>query len=382
MGLEIELQAISSGYDQEVCWVHARPGTIPGDPPIVIVTMQKLRLSGVDVFYALNEMRTDDGGETWTGPIEHADTLGRRPVEEGMEDALCDFTPAWHAETGVLLGTGHTTRYLNDDNPPGSFPQGAAYSVYDRAARTWTPWRKLELPDPDKFYMASAGCTQRVDLPDGDILLPTYFKLRDTVVDKFSAQHVSVVMRRAFDGETLTYIEHGVEFTLGTGRGYVEPSLAMFNDRFFLTLRNDDHGAVTWGRDGVHFEKPRLWSFDDGSDLGSYNTQQHWVTMPDALYLAYTRRGANNDHVFRHRAPLFIAQVDPDRLYVLRDTEQILVPERGAGLGNFGVTRVSDRESWVSVAEWMQAPAPYHHDCTVCERYGSDNSVFVAKIRG
>jgi hypothetical protein len=112
--------------------------------------------------------------------------------------------------------------------------------------------------------------------------------------------------------------------------------------------------------------------FDDGSELGSYNTQQHWVTHSDALFLVYTRRGAGNDHVFRHRAPLFMAQVDPEKLCVVRETEQILVPERGARLGNFGVTEISEKETWVTVSEWMQPEG--------VEKYGSDGSVFVAKI--
>ncbi|MEI2722625.1 MAG: hypothetical protein V9H26_03485 [Verrucomicrobiota bacterium] len=35
----------------------------------------------------------------------------------------------------------------------------------------------------------------------------------------------------------------------------------------------------------------------------------------------------------RHRAPLFMAQVDPTTLRVLRRTEKVVVPERGAELG-------------------------------------------------
>ena len=93
----------------------------------------------------------------------------------------------------------------------------------------------------------------------------------------------------------------------------------------------------------------------------------------DGLFLVYTRRGANNDHVFRHRAPLFIARVDPERLCVLRSTEQVLVPERGARLGNFGVTPVSPYETWVTAAEWMQPRG--------VEQRGSDNRVWVAKIK-
>lgn len=86
----------------------------------------------------------------------------------------------------------------------------------------------------------------------------------------------------------------------------------------------------------------------------------------------YTRTGANNDHVFRHRAPLLMARVDPEQLCVLRHTERMLVPRRGARLGNFGVTEVTPNETWVTVAEWMQ-PAGV-------EKYGSDNSIFAVKL--
>ena len=191
---------------------------------------------------------------------------------------------------------------------------------------------------------------------------------------------MATVLQCAFDGETLRYQRHGSELTVPEGRGFVEPSLTCVADRYFLTLRNNFAGYVTTSEDGLHYGEPRRWLFDDGSDLGNYNTQQHWVTHRDDLYLVYTRRGANNDHVMRHRAPLFMAQVDKDRLCVLRDTEQILVPEHGARLCNFGVAKVSENETWVTVAEWMQTAPPHPHDFTVCERYGSNNRVFLAKV--
>ena len=59
--------------------------------------------------------------------------------------------------------------------------------------------------------------------------------------------------------------------------------------------------------------------------------------------LTYEEKIANNDHVFRHRAPLVMAQVNPDRMCVLREAERIVIPERGAWLGNFGITEVSPR---------------------------------------
>jgi hypothetical protein len=144
-------------------------------------------------------------------------------------------------------------------------------------------------------------------------------------------------------------------------------------------MRNDRAAYVATSDDGLHFGPVQRWRFDDGKDLGSQNTQQHWVTHSDGLFLVYTRTGANNDHVFRHRAPLFIAQVDPEKLHVLRTTERILVPERGAGLGNaFGVTEVSENETWVTTAEWMQGPKGI---LLPGNPYGSDNSVFAARIQ-
>jgi len=122
-----------------------------------------------------------------------------------------------------------------------------------------------------------------------------------------------------------------------------------------------------------------LW--DSGEALGTYNTQQHWVAHRDALYLVYTRRGANNDHVFRNRAPLFMAQVDPEKLQVIQATEQIIMPERGARLGNFGVTEVNENETWVTNTEWMQTKGPTPYDYTIPMKYGSNNAIFVARIK-
>ena len=85
--------------------------------------------------------------------------------------------------------------------------------------------------------------------------------------------------------------------------------------------------------------------------------------------------------VFRHRAPLFIAEVDPERLRVIRSTEKIAVPERGARLGNFGCCRISDRESWIVASEWMQSPGPLGpENLQRCLDHGSDNSIFIARI--
>ena len=92
--------------------------------------------------------------------------------------------------------------------------------------------------------------------------------------------------------------------------------------------------------------------------------------MGGELYLVYTRRGADNDHVFRHRAPLFAAKVDGMRL--VKNSEIAIVPEKGARLGNFGVTSYKEGGAAVMAAEWMQPLG--------CEKYGSDNHIYFSKI--
>lgn len=369
----IELTTARKGFDGKKCWVHAQAGIIPpdtthnkSDTPIVVMMLNELLLSGSDVFYATNDMRSDDLGKTWDGPNPHPQSMGRRNEPGGVVVTPGGMTPKWHAASGKLLATGHNVRYKGDRGPMRVRTRETVYTVYDPATRTWSPRKRLKMPDLPRFKNAGAGSTQRYDLPNGDILLPIHFRRPE------AKQNTSTVVRCRFDGETLTYVEHGDELTIPVVRGFPEPSLTKFGHRFFLTLRNDKHGHVTSGADGLHFDKPIKWRFDDGQELGNYNTQQHWVTHSDGLFLVYTRRGANNDHVFRHRAPLFMARVDPEKLCVIRATERVLVPERGARLGNFGVTWISPGEIWITVSEWMQPRG--------VEKHGSDNSVFVAKI--
>jgi len=385
----VKLDTITSGYDGKTCWVAPRVGVVQGSRPSIVLTMQKLLLSGSDIFYAMNEMRSDDMGKTWSPPFEHA-TLGRRKEANGAEIVIGDFTPKWHAHSGKLLGTGPTVRYMK--NAAGAevkinqndAPSRTAYAVYDPQQRIWTPWDIIAMPEDPKFFYATVGASQRVDLPNGQILLPFHFKTSG------ESPYHTAVMRCSFDGRKLTYMEHGdelsrpveagVEYKLPGGRqtGVFEPSLTRYAGRYYLTMRNDRAAYVAVSEDGLHYGPVQRWRFDDGGDLGSQNTQQHWVAHSEGLFLVYTRIGANNDHVFRHRAPLFIAQVDSEKLRVIRSTERVLVPERGAGLGNtFGVTEVSESETWVTTAEWMQGPKGI---ILPGNKYGADNSVYAARI--
>jgi hypothetical protein len=372
VGYRLERFYVDRGFDGQTCWIHARAGVMPADSgenpigrPTVLMTAQPLELAGSDVFHGLHTYRTRDLGLTWEGPFEEP-AMRRETIDGDRERVVSDFTPKWHAASGTMLGIGHTVKYQNN-RVMAVRPRATAYTVYDPETFQWQAWKKLELPDEPRFANAGAGSVQRFDQPDGTVLLPVHFKEME------AKRFHSTVLRCRFDGQTLEYLEHGSELTIDVGRGLYEPSLTFFDGAYYLTMRNDEDAYVARSEDGLHFDEPRPWTFDDGRSLGSYNTQQHWVTHRDALYLAYTRRGANNDHVFRHRAPLFLAQVDPQSLQIIEATEQVIAPERGARLGNFGVVDISPNESWVTVAEWMQPRG--------VEQYGSDNMLHVVRLK-
>jgi hypothetical protein len=363
---------ITKLFDGQRCWAQARAGIVPGAGKDglsrVVMTMNELDLSGSDVYRHIYGLQSDDMGKSWTAPKELKTMSPRYETINNIKYpvANADFQPKWHKTTKTLLGIGHTVFYTPDWKVTNPRPRHTSFSVYNPLDSTWAIWEKMKMPDSEKFNNSGAGCPQRFDESDGNILLPLSFR------PPGKNSHVTVT-RCLFDGKVLSYQEHGNEIAIDDEtRGLHEPSLTYFEGEYFLTIRNDKMGFVSRSTDGLHFSPIQPWKFDDGTDLGNYNTQQHWVTHSDGLFLVYTRRGAGNDHVFRHRAPLFIAQVDTQKLRVLRKTERILVPERGARLGNFGVTDVSRDETWVTVSEWMQPEG--------VEKYGSEGAVFAARI--
>ena len=354
-------------------WSQSRAALIPGDPARVIVTTQEIEKRGShgyrDIFYT----ETTDNAKTWSAP-KRVDNLGRKRSPLGVEMVMGDLCPQWHAATKTVLVTGKTFGFRKDAKPNEAKDDRAfecvAYAVYSPATNEWSGLKIMAMPERDHaghpIIEPNAGCNQRCDLPNGDVLLPVRYR-----ADAKQRLYTTVVARCGFDGGALTYREHGSEMSITVPRGLYEPSVCQFKDRFFLTMRAEKTGYVARGRDGIHYEPIMEWKFDDGQPLGSYCTQQHWITHGDGLYLLYTRRGANNDHIFRHRAPIFIAQVDPDKLHVLRATEQVLMPEAGVDLGGgFAPVVVNERETWVISSE-MAFPKG---------RQDQSNRVLLAKI--
>ncbi len=357
--------------DGEFLWFHPRAAAVPGagegGAPAVVMTLQQ-HLHVSDFYSGLYAMYSYDLGSTWTGPVEIPE-LGWRDGPDGAIRAVADVTPGYHAPTGKVLAIGALVHYSPEGQQleHGARWHQTAYAVYEPSDGSWSEWRVLEKPEAPQFDFSRNACAQWLVEDDGALLVPLYHG------ESAAADFSVTVARCPFDGKTLRYATHGDEMTVEGGRGLCEPSLERFEGRYFLTMRNDHRAYVAVSDDGLHYDPVVPWLFDDGEELGSYNTQQHWIAHPDGLFLVYTRRGADNDHVFRHRAPLFIAQVDPDALRVVRDTERVLVSERGATLGNFGASVITEEEAWVTVGEgvWNEE---------MRER-GARGALFIARVK-
>ncbi|MEQ8786484.1 MAG: sialidase family protein [Pirellulaceae bacterium] len=360
------LPSISGRDDSD--WTQARTALVPGERPLLLTTTSLTGKTGTHAYHDIHQTLSRDGGKTWSTP-EVIPSLKRFQTDDGYEVAPGDLWPTWHARSGKVLVTGKTFNFERGAKE-NRLRERVSYAVMDPKSGAWGPLRLLELPPNDHsgapIVAANAGCNQPFPLPNGQILLPIRYRR-----GKKAGNYTTAVARCAFDGETLRYLEHGSEHTIERQRGLYEPSVIGFGGEFFLTMRADHSAYVSRSDDGLNYTPIKEWTFDDGEVLGSYNTQQHWVSAGGGLFLVYTRRGADNDHVFRHRAPLFIAQVDPQRLQVLRATERILLPENGATLGNSGVCRVSDRESLVTCGEGRVSLGP---------RRGENNRILYVRI--
>lgn len=355
--MKCETYTVRNGYDGKKCLVHAR---CCYTPDIMIATAQYLDVKGCDLFSGLLLSTSKDEGKTWSA-FEFQ--KGLAPIEDGDTITVgCDATPMHHKKTNTILLLGHTTEYEKGGMLPTGRKRCTFYSVYNKEKNEFSQMKFIQMPDG--FERCGNGSGQSIELENGELLIPVYYRKID------EPNMYSMVLRCSFDGENIEVLEMGKPLTIHIERGLYEPSLIFHKGTYYMTLRNDQCGLVAKSTDGLNYTDLQLLRWEDGSILQNYCTQQHWMEVNGELYLVYTRRGADNDHVARHRAPLFAARVENMRL--VADSEFVVVKERGARLGNFCAAPFKDGKSVVMAAEWMQ-PAG-------CEAYGSDNSIFITIV--
>lgn len=352
-----------SGFDGKECKVY--PRLIKAENNIFI-SYSMLLLSGIDVFNDIYFVKSTDGGVSFGAPelLQRLETRenGIRKIFSPNDEYYSDRHKKWFS-FGCNL-------FYEDDTKPvlvgGVSVSSASYILRDPETGHYVgDLRPLPLP----FECISAVPHGQVfEYENGDLQLSFYLRPKGVI------KPLAMTVRYRYENDALSIVEAGkvVDYPLAA-RGLSEPSVAKLGEKYYMTLRTDEQGLLATSDDGFAFAEPTPWKWDDGSVLQNYNTMQRWIRHKDRLFLAYTRRGANNDHVFRHRAPIFMAAFDPENQCLVKSSEVILVPELGARLGNFTVAEISDKEFWLLTAEWMQ-PAG-------CEKYGSDNSIWIAKVR-
>jgi hypothetical protein len=348
----IERQVIFNGRQGGTSWFHPRASAIPEvDSPLVLMTLQSI--SGSDVFGPVHWTTSNDLGRTWKRP-EPIPGLGRRALDGGWEVGTCDVVPEYHPPTNTVLAVGHNVYYRNGvlANPQRSrWPVSIVWSP----AKGWSKPRPVRWDDSRGTAIYTCGCSQRVVLPGGDVLVPLSFGPE-------GRQHRSVTtVRCSFDGRELHIRKVGTELIKAVKRGLLEPSLTRLDGRFYLTIRaEDERGYVSASDDGLAWGPARPWCWDDGEPLAMSSTQQHWLTHREGLFLVYTRKSESNARVLRWRSPLYVSQVDRKSLRLIRSTERVVLPLVGDGLnapkhvalmGNFHPVNVSPNESWVTVGE-------------------------------
>ena len=287
-----EASVIIAGGSHEDLWVHPNLVTIPGDPIVVEVALRSTDREGKDAHAETHYFRTDDDFASLSG-AEKAEAEAWKRIGLTGED----FEPTTVDGTDLREAVWHWARDC----------------VHVDAETMVCPFLTL---DGGRHSVRTVAAK-----PNGDISSPLY-------------------VSNALTNEV--------------GRGLLEPHIAAHDGRLFMTLRAEDsRGYVAVSEDaGRSWGEPRAWTWDDGDIIPMHTTMTKLLAHSDGLLLVYTRIRHDNQSVFRSRAPLHCAEVDPSTLSLKRSTERILVPNRGFPVGNFWVWPIDQQKSYVTVAEW------------------------------
>ena len=169
-------------------------------------------------------------------------------------------------------------------------PRKAVYATRAEDGQ-WSERKVLEWDEIRAARVAGCGCSQRIMLKDGDVLVPGSWTEKTRV---FAA------VRCGYDGKSLTVKQVSKPLRLNVKRGLLEPSLVEWRGDFFVTLRAEDgQGYVSTSPDGMHWSTIQPWMWENGQPLTMSTTQQHWLAHSDRLFLVYTRKDDCNVNVFR-----------------------------------------------------------------------------------
>jgi len=393
---EIRTEVVLQGRRNNQCWFAPGLAVVPpprGEAAPPEVHVSAFQLTGNDCG-PQHWIRTSNLGEWWTPPMESLNLTGIPHEDHFFEKPTVDLFH--HRASDRLIGFG-ATHFLRDAGGQLGFkceshdwqnechlPNRMACAVWDQERGDFRPWQPVPTPPELQRFHRTAWPKLQHELADGSVLAAFYLIEEDGQ----ACYGVAAMRLQVQPDGSVRVLEMGNILRHDVDRGLCEPSICRFRDGFLMTIRHDTGAYVARSDDGLQYGEIIPWSFDDGEALGNYNTQQHWLVHGESLYLLYNRRHERNNGVFRSRAPLFIAQVDPERLCVVRESERVVFPEKRARMGNFNVANVTETEAWVVTGEWIQGQFPdlgpehrFHVDCAGanCIQYIGD--LLLARIQ-
>ena len=323
----------------------------------LLLTFQKIH--GSD-HYGAPEFAIGESPEQLFAAPSPIPPFAHRRRGNGLVEAVADIRP-FDLGGGFAAVLGCTVFYCEKGNAQwladdkfAELQKGEPVCALLRPDGSWS--ERIRLDVAGDFAGFRTACTQICRTQDGDWIIPFYAeKGRCKCFGRTSARYFAITAKYRFDGGKFIFLEKGNALENTAGRGFCEPSVcARGNGGFHLTLRAEDgHGYTTCSENGLNWSPPRRWRWDDGSDIAMSSTQQHWLKIGKEIYLVYTRRTEENGEIFRFRTPLFMAEADPSRAMLKRESETIVFQRRklngeDALYGNFHVTQLSDTHALIA----------------------------------
>ncbi len=321
-------------------------------PRQMLMTLSKLSRTGTDVYMGMAFTTSSDGGDTWADLTELP--YATRPLRDGIQGIFGAMLPVYHPQTGKVLVLGNCVGYTSYGTPKVKltglrFP---AYAVYDPATKKWTENYEVLLDQEEANTTSGFPWIEE----DGTLLWPC---------------NGGQVLKATFDGVKLQIVGRSprIEGLGKQARNTGEYHLTKLGAKYFIAMRCPDQNRIAVSADGQKFETAVPLSWDDGTVVASMATQMRWVRQQGRLYLVYTRVDDSSKGIFRNRAPLWMAELDTEKLCLKKATEVTAVPVSPGrdDLGNFGTTYVNDDLSLVTTSEFGRTK-------------GSNSRVYVTKV--